>query len=507
MKKNTKNIVLTLATLVVLFALGETAARLAGPKPNQPTKDNVRLLVDDREAKRTVSSVGPKTKPRILFLGDSVTVGQGVPKDQVFSSLMDNLSREAGDDFEIVNAAISGAGTTMELSLLQTEGVKIAPDVVILCFNLNNVRGSPVGKRIKLPPWLGVSRLASLGARVLERRLAVMDRSMMKELEVWRAEFKKNNVISEGDPNTNLEAFNGLVYDAFLDWGCAWSPRTWDVLRPLFERFKELAFRHGFKPLVFCFPTKPQITAKFSVDYPQRMLGSTCSALGLPFIDLLPLLKEKALEAGGADKILRDECHLTPLGHVYVAAAIHDQLVQTLYTDDGRGPQGASIFNKVLVSKMRFKAVQDKSIIADKAAAEAAVEMRTAADDLHRTLLHARIDDLSALKDALEVYKADHGSYPKSSGGFDGLFSNWGESTKDWISALAPKYIVKLPRDPRYDNDGAHQYLYNSNGDDFKLIDHHPEDCDELAALRPAMIDPVRGCGAIGYWTKGATGW
>ncbi|HJU43260.1 MAG TPA: arylesterase [Vicinamibacterales bacterium] len=47
-------------------------------------------------------------KPRIVFLGDSLTAGLGLPSDQSYPSLIGKKLKENGYDYEIVNAGVSG---------------------------------------------------------------------------------------------------------------------------------------------------------------------------------------------------------------------------------------------------------------------------------------------------------------------------------------------------------------------------------------------------------------
>jgi hypothetical protein len=51
------------------------------------------------------------------------------------------------------------------------------------------------------------------------------------------------------------------------------------------------------------------------------------------------------------------------------------------------------------------------------------------------------------------------------------------------------------------------QYLYRSDGRDYKLVSHRPARCEIIRRMKPVLIDPVRGCNAVGYWTKGAADW
>jgi acyl-CoA thioesterase-1 len=57
-----------------------------------------------------VAPVAPAStaKPRIVFLGDSLTAGLGLPIDHSYPSLIGKKLKESGYDYEIVNAGVSG---------------------------------------------------------------------------------------------------------------------------------------------------------------------------------------------------------------------------------------------------------------------------------------------------------------------------------------------------------------------------------------------------------------
>jgi acyl-CoA thioesterase-1 len=63
-----------------------------------------------------VERVAPQTpatiaKPRIVFLGDSLTAGLGLPADQSFPSLIEKKLKDRGLDYDVVNAGVSGDTT------------------------------------------------------------------------------------------------------------------------------------------------------------------------------------------------------------------------------------------------------------------------------------------------------------------------------------------------------------------------------------------------------------
>jgi hypothetical protein len=141
----------------------------------------------------------------------------------------------------------------------------------------------------------------------------------------------------------------------------------------------------------------------------------------------------------------------------------------------------------------------------EKAAAAAASLQNFEAS--YRTLLTGmRLTDLAKLDQALHCYHAAHGGYPANAD-FEGRVGGGGKIQETWIPGLTPECLDVLPLDPRLDSDPSHQYLYRSDGRDYKLIAHHPDDGQEVAASHPEMIDPVRGPLAYGYWSPGAKDW
>lgn len=117
------------------------------------------------------------------------------------------------------------------------------------------------------------------------------------------------------------------------------------------------------------------------------------------------------------------------------------------------------------------------------------------------------LQDLLALKSALATYYKEHGAYPASEG-FDGLNSKWGYSGPDWIKNLAPVYLPALPQGRSHADSPTFQYLYKSDGKNYKLIFLDGDLMTNIIRrLYPDMIDPMRQTSAYGYWTEGAEQW
>jgi len=70
-------------------------------------------------------------KSRIIILGDSFTFGDGVSDDETYAYHLQNL---LGDETEVLNLGIHGYGHDQMLLKLEEEGIKYAPDIVLLGF-------------------------------------------------------------------------------------------------------------------------------------------------------------------------------------------------------------------------------------------------------------------------------------------------------------------------------------------------------------------------------------
>lgn len=117
-----------------------------------------------------------------------------------------------------------------------------------------------------------------------------------------------------------------------------------------------------------------------------------------------------------------------------------------------------------------------------------------------------RLQHLDHIRYALDLFQRKYGHYPVSEG-FDGIRSPIGAARRDWIRGLVPEFMKNLPNDPANSPDGLKQYLYSSDGRDYKLIAHDTGDCERVRSTNPNLVDPVRVCFAYGYWTPGGAGW
>ena len=84
----------------------------------------------------------PKDVKRIVFLGDSFTLGWGVALKDLFSKQLEQMLKEKGN-FEVINMGTGNYNSTMQVELFKLKGLKLNPDLVILVYFVNDVEPTP----------------------------------------------------------------------------------------------------------------------------------------------------------------------------------------------------------------------------------------------------------------------------------------------------------------------------------------------------------------------------
>jgi acyl-CoA thioesterase-1 len=118
------------------------------------------------QAPPPANSVTPG-EPRVLVaLGDSLTAGFGVAKDEAWPALIEARLRAEGYPYRVVNAGVSGDTTAGGLRRVDWV-LKARPDVVVVALGANDgLRAQSVGA-IEANLVAIVERLKASGARVL----------------------------------------------------------------------------------------------------------------------------------------------------------------------------------------------------------------------------------------------------------------------------------------------------------------------------------------------------
>jgi acyl-CoA thioesterase-1 len=96
--------------IVLLLAIGGLLAG-AACRPSTPSTSEVPVATPpprSGQAAATDSTAKKESKPRIVFLGDSLTAGLGLTPEQSYPALLQRKLDERGYRYEVVNAGVSG---------------------------------------------------------------------------------------------------------------------------------------------------------------------------------------------------------------------------------------------------------------------------------------------------------------------------------------------------------------------------------------------------------------
>jgi hypothetical protein len=91
---------------------------------------------------------------RIMFLGDSLTLGWGVEQEQTFEHLLETRL-DALRPTEVINLGVGNYNTTQEVNLFIDKGAKYQPDQVVLFYFItpSRYRRSRASRGSGTPAW------------------------------------------------------------------------------------------------------------------------------------------------------------------------------------------------------------------------------------------------------------------------------------------------------------------------------------------------------------------
>ena len=277
----------------------------------------------------------PRGTVRVLYLGDSVTFGDKLAAyEESFPHQAGVfLERAIGRAVESVNAGVSGYSPWQEYTYLRAEGLRYEPDAVVVAFVLNDVTeqfeltrfgGSWEGwqlwySRSPLVHWVENRNLWWVAQQVLARW------RFGRDVPGGAAERERLNVrmlVEEPDRE---------------DVRRAWARTLADL-----DSIVALAGARQIPVLLVAFPFAFQLTDERATPAPQATLEAFARDRAVTYLDLLPVLRERAeTERLEVHQLFVDTNHLTARGCTVVGEAIGAVLGRMVSeAGDGGPPRG-----------------------------------------------------------------------------------------------------------------------------------------------------------------------
>lgn len=282
----------------------------------------LRVRISTNELGLRHGPLTPDSNRRVLFLGDSITLADYLPDDETFVRRVERLTHEGGRDLECVNAGVGAVGTDSEVALYFELESAVEPEIVVLNMYLNDFAESLSWKN-PLPQWLRRSVLVEYGSSLFLQTAALVqdDDPAARQLPRWREDLVAARVAQKG----HRAALEPTALAAFRDWGGAWSPHAWELVRRPLQTLARHCRDQDRRLLVVLHPVRAQVESPELDATPQHHFARLTASLGVHSLDLLPGLR--AAYNAGSDPLFYDQCHHTPAGAAVVAVPISHELL------------------------------------------------------------------------------------------------------------------------------------------------------------------------------------
>ena len=261
------------------------------------------------------SDVGGGDVWRIVGIGDSFMFGQGVADDELYLARLQAFGEAAGDpagsrEWQVINTAVPGYNTVMEVETLKDKGLAYSPDLVIVDF---------VGNDLSLPNFIRREEpVLALDRSFLVdffRQRTLRDRGFWQRLEERGLLPAPRNAVRPGhyesDPEKVPPEYRDLV--------------GWDAFRAAMAELRRLRHEHGFEVLWISLQPSP---------WNKRQAHRLARDLGFHVLDAGGVLRRTFRREGYSDYLRSplalgpEDGHPSPRAHRIAAETIYAYLLR-----------------------------------------------------------------------------------------------------------------------------------------------------------------------------------
>ena len=304
--------------------------------------------------RRTSYEKAPDTF-RVVLLGDSFLEGIQVQQADGVAERLEALLNEAGlGRVDVINAGVAAYGTGQQVLFYEQDVHRYQPDLVVLLFYVgNDVKNNsyqleiPGGKRdLALKPYFDLDRAGRLQLLPGPPPRPVQPLVRVARACCWTYNILEGNLFARLGPifqREDLEVVGGArntfreVFDTTPDE--TWR-QAWRITEALLGRLQDDARAGGAPLMIVGVPDWRSLTddvwrramagsrlmdGRASPDAPTDRLGEVSRRLGTPYLNLLPVYRERT-QAGDGPFYLTSDGHWNTAGHAVAARTIADTL-------------------------------------------------------------------------------------------------------------------------------------------------------------------------------------
>jgi lysophospholipase L1-like esterase len=254
-----------------------------------------------RDDERTAAK--PEGKKRIVFLGDSFTLGWGVPFESIITKQLEQMLNRTAKRYEVINMGVGNYNSSMEVELFKLKGLRLDPDMVVLMYFANDTEPTPYMNAFSY---------------------AVLRRSYLLGYLTERVKL----LGMRGNPGHELLDYYRRIYSE----GFAAREMNTEALRELVRLCRD----RGIKLLMVNIPDLRRLRGypfPFATDHIRRLAAEA----QVPFLDLLPVFEtydERSLWVSPADPHMNAKANALAADAIY-EKILREKLIAEVYTRQG----------------------------------------------------------------------------------------------------------------------------------------------------------------------------
>jgi len=217
---------------------------------------------------------------RIMFLGDSLTLGWGVEQEDTFEHLLEH-DLNAKSPTEIINLGIGNYNTTQEVNLFIDKGLKYNPDQVVLFYFINDAE--PVPQRSRFP-GLGHYRIITF---------------YWSRIKAFKARLTKA---------AGFQEYYSELYGKDAE--------GWKKSKDALLQLKAICQERGIDLKVVLLPEFHELV-HYTFAKEHKLIGDFLRENGIPFLDLAPFFRNE--DNPQSLWVARDDAHPNARAHRLIA--------------------------------------------------------------------------------------------------------------------------------------------------------------------------------------------
>jgi len=263
-----------------------------------------------------------KKELRILNLGDSITMGHGVTRDETYSKYLETILSDSLKNYQTVraiNTGVQGYSTFQELELLK-RGMIFQPDIVTIGFCLNDVTEPFVVNKNLGGTGLDYHKVTQAPNKYLSYLLNETGFGrLIQQIRIRKFDARQEKLAEIFDVKKMLMNRNNPRYQA-----------QWNFTLNELSKIYSFCKIHNIKVILLIFPFTFQFNEN-DLSWAQNLLIKHASQNGVTYINFLELFEnDNDIKVTNLNTYFLDEDHFTPFGHQYVADKLGRLIISIL---------------------------------------------------------------------------------------------------------------------------------------------------------------------------------